>query len=134
MRLSAVPRNSILVVDDDASIRAVIFAVLAQSFSVTTCASVDEALRLLNFVKPDLILTDLNMPDKDGFQLIQEVRRQGSNIPIVVISGALGDSTTLQGAKLLGANDILRKPLSISELLMVIEGLLAAGANAPAEK
>ncbi len=78
----------ILVVDDDERIRRVSEAVLAQSgYEVRTAADGFEGLALMRKALPDLIISDLKMPNMSGFEFLSIMRRRFPNIPIIAISG-----------------------------------------------
>ena len=76
----------VLVVEDDKEIRALVQSALAlEGFEVQTAVSLSEAQALVQHSPPELIVLDLGLPDGEGLQLVQEVRRL-SSLPIVVIS------------------------------------------------
>ena len=106
----------VLVVEDDREIRSLIQASLAvEGFEVQTAVSVSEAKALLQHSPPDVVVLDLGLPDGDGIELVQEVRRRHS-LPILVVSARHQES---QKIALLdaGADDYLTKPFSVGELL-----------------
>ena len=106
----------VLVVEDDREIRALMQSSLAvEGFDVQTAVSVAEAKALVRHALPDLIVLDLGLPDGDGLELVQEVRKQHA-LPILVVS-----ARHLEAQKILlldaGADDYLSKPFSVGELL-----------------
>ena len=106
----------ILVVEDDRDLRELMRASLSvEGFEVQTAVSLSEAAALVRNDPPDVILLDLGLPDGDGAELVQEVRRRHS-LPILVVSARHQEA---QKIKLLdaGADDYLTKPFSVSELL-----------------
>lgn len=106
----------VLVVEDDREIRALVQSALAlEGFEVQTAVTLGEASALLQHSPPELIVLDLGLPDGEGLQLVQQVRRQ-SSLPIVVISARHQEA---QKIALLdaGADDYLSKPFSVAELL-----------------
>ena len=106
----------VLVVEDDKEIRALVQSALAlEGFEVQTAVSLSEAQALVQHSPPELIVLDLGLPDGEGLQLVQEVRRL-SSLPIVVISARHQEA---QKIALLdaGADDYLSKPFSVAELL-----------------
>jgi two-component system KDP operon response regulator KdpE len=106
----------VLVVEDDKEIRALVQSALAlEGFEVQTAVSLSEAQALMQHSPPELIVLDLGLPDGEGLQLVQEVRRL-SSLPIVVISARHQEA---QKIALLdaGADDYLSKPFSVAELL-----------------
>lgn len=106
----------VLVVEDDREIRALIQSSLSvEGFDVQTAVTLREAQALLKHAPPDLIVLDLGLPDGDGVELVQQVRRQHAT-PILVVSARHQEA---QKIALLdaGADDYLTKPFSVAELL-----------------
>jgi CheY-like chemotaxis protein len=82
------PRQRILLVDDDQCILEVMGMLLGEAdYEVTTAANGLDALMQLNLVRPDVIISDLNMPKMSGYELLSFVRRHFSSIPLIAISG-----------------------------------------------
>ncbi len=124
--------RSILVVEDDDGMRAVVRVALEQAgCRVTTAANGVEATRLLEDERFGLVLTDVLMPDKDGIEVISELRRRFPELPVIAMSGGgrLPRDGYLAIARHLGAHAILQKPFTVDELLATVDRLLApAGA------
>lgn len=116
----------VLIIDDDAVFRGAMSKALKQG-GYETIIALDgmEATRTIEVEKPDIIVTDLFMPNKEGFELIQEVRLVDPAIKIIAISsdGLAGYSSYLKMAKAFGANAILQKPFTADQLLSTIEEL-----------
>jgi DNA-binding response OmpR family regulator len=113
----------ILVVDDEAGTRGMIAAVLAKKgFEVHQAANGAQGLQMARALPPDLILSDVNMPEMDGFALLQAVREDPTlaDVPLVFLS-TLEDRDSLRTGMRLGADDFLTKPVRPSELLEVVE-------------
>ena len=105
----------ILVVDDDAAIRTSLARQLGeQGYSVTTASDGTEGAQAFASDPPDLVLTDLAMPNGDGFSLIRHVRST-SDTPVVVLSVRGGDADKVRALDL-GADDYVVKPFSTPEL------------------
>lgn len=118
----------ILVVDDEAAIlRAVQTNLGRHDFRVETAATAEEALAAVARVHPDLILLDLGLPDMDGLEVLQVIRKRG-NTPVVVLSarGAEQDKVVALDA---GADDYLTKPFGINELLARVRVALRHAAS-----
>lgn len=116
-------RRNILVVDDEAQITRVLKTSLSsQGYGVRTAADGEEALQLMKDWPPDLIVTDLRMPNMDGLELCQHVRTQ-SRVPIIVLS-VKGEEAIKVEALDAGADDYVTKPFSINELLARIRAAL----------
>ena len=106
----------VLVVEDDREIRALIQSSLSvEGFEVQTAVSLSEASALVRHSPPDVIVLDLGLPDGDGVELVQEVRKRHT-LPIIVVSARHQEA---QKIRLLdaGADDYLTKPFSVAELL-----------------
>lgn len=106
----------VLVVDDEPQIlRALRAGLRGNGYDVQTAADGEEALDAIALHPPDVVVLDLVMPGKDGFEVVREVR-MWSPVPIIVLSarGAERDKVT---ALDLGADDYLTKPFSMNELL-----------------
>lgn len=118
----------VLVIDDSLSVRKVVERALeAKRFEVLSAASGTEAVELIGEESPDVIVCDVIMPDMDGYQICEFVRghpRLGAT-PILLISGIV-NSTVLERASKVRANDVLRKPFAADELLSKIDGLIPA--------
>jgi CheY-like chemotaxis protein len=119
--------QTILVVDDDDQIRGFIKIVLKQAgYFVQSVCNGNEASLYLNQSLPDLLITDMSMPQKAGNQLIEEVRINHPAIPIIAVSGAptAQPGIYLKIAKSLGADFILAKPFSPDKLLQKVKQAL----------
>jgi two-component system KDP operon response regulator KdpE len=111
------------VVDDDAAIRRTLIAELSTAgYETSEAQDGAEALRLFETDPPELILTDLAMPESDGFALIAAVRRIAKT-PILVLSVRAGDTDKIRALDL-GADDYVVKPFSIQELLARVRAQL----------
>jgi DNA-binding response OmpR family regulator len=75
---------------------------------------------------PDLVITDLLMPEKEGLESIQELRSKFPTLPIIAISGAPAGWKALEMAKKVGADETLQKPFQPEEVLASVERLLNA--------
>ncbi len=118
--------QKILVIDDEAIIReTTAMALQRRGFETLEAGSgaegADLALRLL----PDLILSDVNMEEMDGFTLLDKLRHEPSTaaIPFILMTG-MGDSETMRRGMDLGADDYLTKPFTASQLYSAIEARL----------
>ena len=117
---------SVLVVDDEETVCNVVSEILETlGFESHRAYSAADALTFLEQATPDLILTDVMMPDIDGLTLIYKIRcaTESSNVPIIVFS-AIATTTDRQAALNAGASAFLAKPFSSRELKEVIRPLL----------
>ena len=109
-------KGNILVVDDEPQITRVLKTTLSsQGYGTRAASDGDEAVQLMKDWSPDLIITDLRMPNMDGLELCRQVR-QKSRVPIIVLS-VKGEERTKVAALDAGADDYVMKPFSINELL-----------------
>jgi CheY-like chemotaxis protein len=122
----------ILVVDDEALIRQPLARVLeAEGFRVTQAASVATALDCAAADRPDLVLSDVNMPGASGFDLCRQLPRVvGSGVPVMLLSALADEADFLAGFDA-GACDYLSKPWKDAELLAKVRRHLAAAARRP---
>lgn len=128
--------SQILVVDDEADIRAMVQEILTEEgYEVKVAGSAAEARSARRQGEPDLVLLDIWMPDMDGISLLREwTREQRLPFPVVMLSGH-GTVDTAMEATRLGALDFVEKPLSLAKLLRTVEQAIAGGRearNAPA--
>jgi two-component system KDP operon response regulator KdpE len=109
-------RKKVLVVDDEAQIIRVLRHILnAHGYAVRAAEDGEAALDVFREWTPDLVLTDLQMPNIDGLELCRRIRK-GSDIPIVVLS-VRDDEKTIVKALDSGADDYVTKPFGTNELL-----------------
>ncbi len=108
----------ILVVDDNADMRAYLCRLLAGEWAVDAAANGREALQRLSTVRPDLIVTDVMMPDLDGIALLREIRHDPATrlIPVIMLSARSGEDSRIEGLAA-GADDYIVKPFSARELV-----------------
>jgi two-component system, OmpR family, KDP operon response regulator KdpE len=116
-------RRKILVVDDESQITRVLRHILnAHGYAVRSADDGWSALELFRDWHPDLVITDLNMPEMDGLELCEEIRKV-SQVPIIVLS-VKGDESTKVGALDAGADDYVTKPFGTEELLARVRATL----------
>ena len=128
----------VLVADDSIAVRKVAERLLTEAgFGVTLAANGEEALAYLTKEKPDLVVSDVIMPDKSGYEVCAFVRAQRAlaNTPVLLISGIVNDEVTKQ-AESCHADGVLKKPFQGTSLKDRVIELLAKrqGAAAPAAK
>lgn len=105
-------KDLVLVVDDDQAVRTMLCKIMdSNDFDVVQAESGEEALRAVDKRDFALILLDINMHGMDGFEVINEIRGQGRNVPIMVISGRKADYDTLYGLDI-GADEYITKPFN----------------------
>jgi len=111
----------ILVVDDEASARSGLEKLLKQSgYIVDTAKDGKEALAIVAEHPPELVVTDLKMPEMDGMALLAKLRESDRDLPVIVAT-AFGDVSSAVAAMRAGASDYLTKPIDFEALLVAIE-------------
>ena len=123
--------SHILVIEDDDSLRSVIASTLTRlGYLVRTAQSGAHGLALFAIEPAALVITDVFMPEVDGLETIQELRKAPCPPKIIAISGGgvVRDLDILRAAKLLGADLVMSKPFSISALIQAASALLDAHA------
>ena len=109
-------KPTILVVEDDSSVRSLITTTLkAHGYKFLTAANGEMAVMMASSHNPDIMLLDLGLPDIDGVEVIRRIR-EWSNLPIIVLSARSEDSDKIEALDQ-GADDYLTKPFSVDELL-----------------
>jgi DNA-binding NtrC family response regulator len=113
--------NRILLVDDDRIVRLALRENLRDfGFEAVEASSGKEAIKLLQKVSPHLVLTDLKMPDMDGVETMQELRKIAPDIPVVIMT-AHGDIPTAVEAIQHGAYDFIAKPVDYDRLVVILK-------------
>lgn len=126
-------KGNILVVDDEAQIARVLKTTLsAQGYGVRTAVDGEQALNEMKAWTPDLVITDLRMPNVDGLQLCRRIRAQ-SRIPIIILS-VKGEETIKIEALDAGADDYVTKPFSVNELLARVRAALRRASEPESEE
>ena len=119
----------ILIIDDDEALRSTMRKILQrQGHAVREAADGASGLALLRESRPDLVVTDLFMPEKEGIETILELRAEDPDLPILAVSGggvAMAPGLSLSDAEALGANASLAKPFSVEAFQEAVDRLLA---------
>ncbi|MUL38278.1 hypothetical protein BWI75_18565 [Gloeocapsopsis sp. AAB1 = 1H9] len=115
----------VLLADDNADMRDYVRRLLSQQYEVEAVSDGFAALSAVRQQVPDLILTDVMMPNLDGFGLLQAIRSdpQTREVPIILLSARAGEESRIEGLAA-GADDYLIKPFSARELLARVEASL----------
>jgi CheY-like chemotaxis protein len=120
---------NVLVIDDEDQLRDLLSQMLVRDGHIvkTACDGVD-GMNMIKEFQPDLVITDIIMPNKDGITVIIELLNISPSTPVIAISGgrrAVTASFNLESAELLGVKGILAKPFTRDELRKAIEIALA---------
>ncbi len=117
------PEPLVLAVDDEAGIlRLMKLELTGQGFRVITAGSGEEALRLVEEQRPDVVLLDIIMPQMTGLEVMRRLREQ-MNTPVIMVTAKDSDSDKVRGLEL-GADDYIVKPFSLEELSARIRAVL----------
>lgn len=115
--------KTILVIDDEPFMLELVRKILeAAHYQVVTATSADSGLEAYRRVQPDVVITDLIMPEKDGLEAIQELLRLNPQARVIAMSGGgrSGYANALPAAKVFGAIETLRKPFPPDTLLAAV--------------
>jgi len=119
----------LLVVEDDDRVMAALRAVLAQHGFDVACARTGEQALELTADRPDAVLLDLGLPDRDGFNVCAQIRRI-SAVPIIMVTARADPRSRVHGLNL-GADDYLVKPYNVAELVARIHAVTRRARSAP---
>jgi DNA-binding response OmpR family regulator len=122
-----------LVVEDDAPIRRGLCDALRYAgYAVEECFTGDAALATACAASPDLLLLDVVLPGKNGFEILQELRASHPQMPVIMLTARGAEEDRVRGLKL-GADDYVVKPFSATELLARVEAVLRRSAERPSD-
>lgn len=114
----------ILIMDDDPSVRTALRNLLVQEgYEITEAPNALEGAKIYNSTRPDLIITDLLMPERDGVEALLELRTQHPNIKTIVISGDAPEFLPI--VEDLGASRTIAKPFKNHDVLTAVRELLS---------
>ena len=124
--------SKVLVVDDEVSVQNLILEMMTyEGYDVLKVGNVVDAIEVCKQENVILVITEIIMPDRNGLDLILEIKKEYPHISIIAMSGC-GNETRqydcLEVAKLVGVNNIIKKPFDMPELLqLVVQSLKAQG-------
>jgi len=127
-------KAKVLYVEDEIFLAKIVSESLqARGYEVVLESDGGKALQQFNNVKPDVCVLDIMLPNKDGFTIADEIREKDTQVPIIFLSAKSQTSDVVNGFRL-GANDYIRKPFSVEELIVRIENVLRNKAEEPVEQ
>jgi len=123
--------TTIMIVDDESDVREVISSALQDRYNVIQACNGAEALKQLEFTTPRLVITDINMPQMDGIELIKRLRQHPStcHIPVIVLSVNYDTDSQIESIRT-GAEAFLPKPFKAKQLNVMVDRLLECRENA----
>lgn len=113
-------KPSVLIVDDDEIVRTALMGILRAKCNSSAVKSAAEALKFLEGSEPHVIISDINMPDMDGFELLKKVKENHPYLPIIIITADSHKDLAIKALRT-GAFDYLQKPVTAKELLFSVE-------------
>ncbi len=119
----------VLIVDDEELVRVTVRQILENAgYETSEASDGQQALDDYKESRPDLVITDIIMPNKEGIETIIELRAMDPEAKIIAISGGgrIGANDYLELAKRLGANKVIAKPLNSEKLLQAVEIVMSA--------
>jgi len=117
--------NHILVVDDEASIRDLLAEFFRKrGYKVSTASNPKEALSLTDSVPLNLVILDVLLDDKDGMEVLEDIKEKHPNLPVIIMTGIGYDEELLKEARDKGAAGYLSKTLPLDQLLMEVHRIL----------
>lgn len=120
----AVPTASVLVIEDAPEVQRVVGRVLEDAgYRVFSAEDGDSGLRVLLDNRPDLVILDIGLPGRDGFEVIKDLRARGITTPVLMLTGRGGIADRVEGLDA-GADDYIAKPFDYDELLARVRALL----------
>jgi DNA-binding NtrC family response regulator len=115
---------TLLIVDDDAAIRGVLYDLLSDSYECHTASMAEEAFQYLEVEHYDAIITDIAMPGLTGVELLKRVQLRDESTPVILISGK-GNEQDPKSLLALGAFAYVTKPFNLAEIEQVVERAVA---------
>jgi CheY-like chemotaxis protein len=120
---------TILVIDDDANIRYTVEVLLrGDGYDVISACDGNKGLQMFDLAHPNLVITDILMPDRDGIETIREIKKRSPFAKVIAMSGGtrMTNRSFLDIAHKLGADRILAKPFHASALSEIVADTLAS--------
>jgi len=126
-------RSALLVVEDDPSIRELLATSLRfAGFEVATAGTGGEALRSVERRRPDLMLLDVMLPDRDGFDVVRWLRSGGQTVPVLFLTARDAAEDKITGLTI-GGDDYVTKPFSLEEVIARVNAVLRRTRGAPGQ-
>lgn len=118
---------SVLIVDDEAGIRESLREIFEdEGYEVFTAEAGEEAIQMIDSIPVDLVFLDIWLPDRDGIEVLEDIKTKRERLPVVMISGHGSVEIAVKATKI-GAYDFLEKPLSLERVLITAQRALERG-------
>lgn len=112
----------LLVEDEPTIVETVSLKLRREGYTVFSCTTAEEGMRIHRQVKPDLLLLDAMLPQRSGFELCRAIRKE-SQVPIIFLTARASDSDRVTGLEM-GADDYITKPFNLAELAARVKAVL----------
>ncbi len=130
LRASMEGQKTILVVDDEPHIVLGLKDALEfEGFRVVTASSGEEGVQVYRAERPDAVLLDLMLPDQNGYQVCEQIRKQDARVPVIMLTARAQEADKIRGLDS-GADDYVTKPFSVGELTARIRALFRRARSA----
>ncbi|WP_158789399.1 response regulator transcription factor [Granulicella sp. L46] len=117
-------KPTILIIEDDRKLSAALVSgIESAGYDVTTASSAEEGFFLVHSIRPQLLLLDLTLPQRNGLDILRQIRQEGIDVRVLILTSHNTIEDRVQGLAT-GADDYLGKPFSFAELLARIDALL----------
>jgi two-component system phosphate regulon response regulator OmpR len=117
--------KNLLVVDDNENIRVILKQMLEDGgYTVRTAKSGAEALETMKTLNFDMVITDINMPEMTGFELLGKIKKACPNVPVIFITAYRKDRNLVDSVKI-GLSDYIEKPFKMDEVLRIVKEHIA---------
>jgi two-component system response regulator (stage 0 sporulation protein F) len=118
--------HDLLIVDDQAGVRRLLYeAFIEEGYRVDMASSGLEAVKKVSAQIPSLVLLDIKMPDMNGLETLEELRKIAPELPVVMMT-AYGELDIIAEAKRKGVQHYINKPFDLDEVRYLVKGLLVA--------
>ena len=112
-------KHTILIVDEEDSVKEILKGIFeGVGYKTLTASSGTDALKLVDTESIDIVLMEVWLPDMDGFEVFEEIRKKRRDLPVIIMSGHANNDTAFHAGKI-GVYDFLEKPLSLDKILIV---------------
>jgi len=123
-------KKHILILDDEANILELLGQFLSSSgYQVTPVATASDALKIIRSESPDLVISDLQLEDSDGLELIAQLKKEAPNTPVILLTGVLFDSDVVEKVLSKKVDRYLEKTSSLTKIRKTVESLLAPASS-----